>query len=337
MLLYENICLNMMNQEKIRVVSYNIDHGNDFNNEANAALRKTLQELIYTMRDGENENCEKFIFLQECTQDIVIFLSELLANDTKFSMLHSKKIINDKTRKYNNFEYFITIYKHFSSKLELRHSDLIEINPIKLLSEAEKQIMMNTSIGKNKSISLYRKLLDSNKLMVGHEQFKMNNNKFINFFNIHLSSKPYLNFIQAYLFKKYLAANHANSNENNIIIGDFNNKFNSSSLNLIKQDLCDKELNYLDLKLKNKSSKIRNLNKVSHPEHRYENVTDKLLEEKEKNIEYINKSIDHILYEKKHFELATYHNNMDVLYDDCNAPSDHFYVDCLFRWSCDKN
>ena len=330
MLLYRDNELPLVAKDNIRIISYNIDHGDDFNNESNNILRETLKSLLY---NENNNSIPKFIFLQECTQDILEFLSELLLDDSNFNMIYSKKIINDKTRKYNNFEYFIIIYNNFAGNIELRHNELIDINSTDLLTELEKNVLIDTPIGKNKSISLYRKLLDSNKLLVQHVQFKLENNEFINFYNVHLSSKPYLNFIQAYMLKKYLSIHDLHGKELVVILGDFNNKFNSYSLHLLKQNIDINEFNHLDLKLKNKSSKLRNINKVTNTDYLYENVTDKLLLNRDKLGEVINKTIDHILYDKSNMKLISYTNDMHIEYKHDNTPSDHFYVDCLFKLS----
>lgn len=331
MLLYTNNDSLAPAREHVRVVSYNIDHGDDFNNEANEELRKTLVDML---SNGGEEL--QFIFLQECTEDVLQFLCELLHDHETFSLVHSKKIINDRSRKYNNFEYFVAIYRSDSSRIELRHSDLVELSPIKLLDDTEKRFLMDTRASKNRPISLYRKLLDSNKLMVHHVQFRLKNkNKDadISFFNVHLSSKPHLNFIQAYMLKKYLSRYHDNNNnENNCILGDFNNKFNSFSLHTIKQDSSN--LSALSLKMKNKSSKVRNMNRLSGPDNHYANVTDKLLESTEIKVETVNKIIDHIFFQERHMTLLSYRNDMDVEYTT-KGPSDHFYVDCLFSFKAD--
>lgn len=326
MLLYRNDALNETRMDRIRIVSYNIDHGDSFNTETNTALRETLKKLIHDDNEEVTEN-KKIILLQECTLDIYEFLVDLLSNAPTFGVLRSNKIINDRSRKYNNFEYFVVIYS--ISCLELKHEELVDINCSDILNEVEKNTLMTTYMGKNKGISLYRKLLDANKLLVQHVQFKVNGTDFINLYNMHLSSKPYLNFVHSYMLKKHLSS-HVNDKEIDVILGDFNNKFNSYSLHVLKQRPLLTEANPLHLKLKNKSSKLRNLNKVTSPTYFYHNATDKLLNNEEENPQIVNKIIDHILYDKRYMELLTYRNNMDADHNESSSPSDHFYVDCTF-------
>lgn len=326
MLLYKNDFPDEACKERIRIVSYNIDHGDSFNTETNTALRETLKRLIYEDNEELAES-KKIIVLQECTLDIYEFLVDLLSNDPAFNVLRSNKIINDRSRKYNNFEYFVVVYSIFC--IELTHEELVDINCIGLLNEVEKKTLMTTYMGKNKAVSLYRKLLDSNKLLVQHVQFKLNGTCLINFYNMHLSSKPYLNFVHSYMLKKYLSS-HVNDKEADVILGDFNNKFNSYSLHVLKQKSLLAETNPMHLKLKNKSSKLRNLNKVTSPSYFYHNATDKLLNNEAIDNQILNKIIDHVLYDKRYMELLIYKNNMDTEHSQNGSPSDHFYVDCTF-------
>lgn len=303
------------NLPKFNVTTYNINHGDNFNNSKNHSLRTTLKKLIF------NSTIPNLIFLQECTQDILDFLLALEEESKDVIVLNSKKIVNGNTKRYEKFEYFIFILYSPASDLKIRNinNSTKFINVMDILDNQEKSILMNDT--KDNGF-IFRKLLDSKKIImqnVGLEFVHDNDTRIIEFFNIHLTSKPNLNYLHSYLLNKFLMGIN---NYNKVILGDFNNTFSSYSINDLKESKQQTMI------IRSKTSKLRNINKVVNSITKFNNVTDYVYSNDEHK-DYCKRCIDHILYEDV-MKLVEYENDMDVEYPDMK-PSDHYYIKTTFE------
>lgn len=303
------------NFPSINISTYNIDHGDNFDNSNNLVLRETLKKLILT------SNIPHLVFLQECTQDILDFLRELEDKNKYVTVLNSKKIINGNVRIYENYEYFIFVLYSPPSSITMKNINHFtqSLKILDILGEKEKSTLINNS---KQNGLLYRKLLDSKKITLHNISLDVvhnENTQTIDFYNVHLTSKPLLNFLHSYILNKFLMTLKSS---HKVLLGDFNNVFNSYSLNVLKESKPS------NITVKTKSSKLRNINKVIKNDSKYSNVTDFLFST-ENHREYSKKCIDHILYED-FMRLISYENDMDAEYEDIK-PSDHFYIKATFE------
>lgn len=299
----------------INISTYNIDHGDNFDNSNNLVLRETLNKLILS------SNNPHMVFLQECTQDILDYLRKLEDENKYVTVVNSKKIINGNVRIYENYEYFIFVLYSPPSSMTIENINhfTTSLDILEILSDKEKSTLINNS---KQNGLLYRKLLDSKKITLQNISLDIVHNEkkqSIDFYNVHLTSKPHLNFLHSYILNKFLISLKSC---HKVLLGDFNNVFNSYSLNVLKKSKQS------DIIIKNKSSKLRNINKVIKNDLKYSNVTDFLFSTKNHQ-EYSKKCIDHILYED-FMRLISYENDMDAGYKDMK-PSDHFYIKATFE------
>ncbi|KAL6933310.1 hypothetical protein ACO0R3_002414 [Hanseniaspora guilliermondii] len=299
----------------INISTYNINHGDNFDNSNNSILRETLKKLIF------RSNIPHMIFLQECTQDILDYLRDLEDENNYVTVVNSKKIINGNVRIYENYEYFIFVLYSPPSPLTIKNINhmTISLDILDILNDKEKATIINNS---KQNGFLYRKLLDSKKIILQNITLDIAHNEksqSIDFYNVHLTSKPNLNYLHSYILNKFMMTMKSS---HKVLLGDFNNVFNSYSLNILKESKQN------DIIIKSKSSKLRNINKVIKNDSKYSNATD-FLYNTENHKEYSKKCIDHILFED-FMRLISYENDMDVDYQDMN-PSDHFYVKATFE------
>ncbi|KAF0268126.1 hypothetical protein FOG48_02818 [Hanseniaspora uvarum] len=312
MILYET---DHSNLPKLNITTYNINHGNDYDNSNNSILRTTLHELIFT------STIPNLVFLQECTQDVLDYLITLEEENKDLIVLNSKKIINGNVKIYEKYEYFIFILYSPVSELKITNinNSTSSINIMEVLSQKEKSILINDNRDNG---LIYRKLLDSKRISIQNIALKFTykgNTRVIDFYNVHITSKPNLNYLHSHILNKYLMPSN---NHNKVILGDFNNIFNSYSINVLKENKQQ------GMVVRSKSSKLRNINKVISNDLKFSNVTD-FVYSNEIHKEYCKKCIDHILFEDA-MKLLAYENNMDVDYSNMK-PSDHYYIKTTFE------